>query len=333
MPTLFSPLTIKSITLRNRIGVSPMCMYSADDGVANDWHLVHLGARGWDTIAPSAIAHGGDFWKVPREMTLADIARVQGDFVAATKRALAAGFEWLEIHSAHGYLSHEFLSPLSNQRGDAYGGEFSNRVRFLLETARQVRGVWPERLSLTVRLSCTDWVEGGWTIDESVELARMLKTEGVDLIDCSSGGGVHATKIPVAPGYQVPFAERIKRETGLATAAVGADHRSEAGRRNHPERPGRYRAAWPRTAAGSQLAAASRAGAGARRSRQAAAAIPAGVVTKRRLPAGNGERWPAVAALLILLPEALHAYAAETETLANFARTFAVRPRRDDALS
>jgi len=300
MPTLFSPLTIKSITLRNRIGVSPMCMYSADDGVANDWHLVHLGARavggagliiaeatgvspegrispacaglwaekhieplarvarfvqqygavagiqlahagrkasvaepwngnaqleigarGWDTIAPSAIAFGGNLPKVPQEMTLVDIARVQGDFVAAAKRALAAGFEWLEIHSAHGYLSHEFLSPFSNQRRDAYGGAFSNRVRFLVETIRQVRAVWPERLPLTVRLSCTDWVEGGWTLDESVELVRILRHEGVDLIDCSSGGSVHAAKIPTAPGFQVPFAERIKRETGIATATVG----------------------------------------------------------------------------------------------------------------
>ena len=277
-----------------------MCMYSAEDGVATDWHLVHLGARatggagliiaeatavtpegritpgcvglwadkhveplarvvefvkrngavagiqlahagrkassarpweggnhladatgGWETIAPSAIAYGGGLSKVPREMTHADIMRVQGDFVAAAKRALAAGFEWLELHSAHGYLSHEFLSPLSNRRTDDYGGSFENRIRFLVETTRAVRAVWPDRLPLTVRLSCTDWVEGGWTIEQSVDLARRLKMEGVDLIDCSSGGGAHAAKVPAAPGFHVPFAERIKREAGIATAAVG----------------------------------------------------------------------------------------------------------------
>lgn len=277
-----------------------MCMYSAGEGVASDWHLVHLGARaagcagliiaeatavspegritpgcvglwgdqqveplarvtrfvkqqgavaglqlahagrkasaaepwnggahlantarGWDTIAPSAVAYGGDLTKLPREMNRADIARVQGDFVAAAKRAIAAGYEWLELHSAHGYLSHEFLSPLINQRRDDYGGSFENRIRFLVETTRAVRKVWPERLPLTVRLSCTDWAEGGWTIEESVELARILKREGVDLIDCSSGGGVHAAKVPAAPGFHVPFAERIRREAGVATAVVG----------------------------------------------------------------------------------------------------------------
>jgi len=299
-PHLFQPLTIKSVTLRNRIGVSPMCQYSSEDGVANDWHLVHLGARatggagliiaeatavspegritpgcagiwadqhveplarinrflkhhgavagiqiahagrkasaarpweggahlpddagGWPTIAPSALAFGGDLPKIPRAMTVADIARVQADFVAAAKRSLAAGYEWLELHSAHGYLSHEFLSPLSNQRTDEEGGSFENRVRFLRETTGAVRAVWPERLPFTVRLSCTDWVESGWNIAECVELARRLKAEGVDLIDCSSGGNVPDAKIPVAPGYQVPFAERIRRETGIATAAVG----------------------------------------------------------------------------------------------------------------
>jgi 2,4-dienoyl-CoA reductase-like NADH-dependent reductase (Old Yellow Enzyme family) len=300
MSHLFAPLTLKSITLRNRVGISPMCMYSSHDGVAHDWHLVHLGARaaggaglviaeatavspegritpgdaglwsdqhvepllrinrfvkgqgaapgiqlahagrkasaarpweggahlsdgagGWPTVAPSAIAFGGVLDKVPREMTPADIAKVQEDFVAATKRALAAGYEWLEVHAAHGYLAHEFLSPLSNRRRDDYGGSFENRIRFLLETVRGVRAVWPENLPLTVRLSCTDWAEGGWTIDESVELARHLKTEGVDLIDCSSGGSAPAAKIPATPGYQVPFAERIRREAPIATAAVG----------------------------------------------------------------------------------------------------------------
>ncbi|MFO1513649.1 MAG: NADH:flavin oxidoreductase/NADH oxidase [Verrucomicrobiota bacterium] len=299
-PHLFQPLTIKSVTLRNRIGVSPMCQYSSDDGAANDWHFVHLASRavggaglviaeatavspegrispgdagiwadkhveplarinrflkqqgavpgiqiahagrkasasrpwegdrhlaedqgGWPTLAPSAVAFGGGLTKVPRAMAEADIARVQNDFVAATKRTLVAGVEWLELHFAHGYLAHEFLSPLSNQRTDRYGGSFDNRIRFAMETTRAVRAVWPDKLPLTVRLSCTDWVEGGWDIEQSVELARRLKTEGVDLIDCSSGGLVPNAKIPVAPGYQVPFAERLRREAGTATAAVG----------------------------------------------------------------------------------------------------------------
>jgi 2,4-dienoyl-CoA reductase-like NADH-dependent reductase (Old Yellow Enzyme family) len=299
-PHLFQPLTIKSVTLRNRIGVSPMCQYSSDDGAANDWHLVHLGSRaaggaglvlaeatavspegritpgdaglwadrhveplirvnrfvkgqgavpgiqlahagrkasaarpwdggahladeagGWPTLAPSALTFGAELPKVPQAMTEADIVRVQGDFVAAAKRALAAGYEWLEIHSAHGYLSHAFLSPLSNQRTDRYGGPFENRVRFLIETTRAVRSAWPDRLPLGMRLSCTDWADGGWDIEQSVELARLLKAEGVDLIDCSSGGLVPNAKIPVGPGYQVPFAECIRREAGIATAAVG----------------------------------------------------------------------------------------------------------------
>ena len=178
-------------------------------------------AGGWPVIGPSALAFGAPLTKVPREMTTADIARVQADFVAAAKRALGAGYEWLELHAAHGYLAHEFLSPKSNHRTDRYGGSFENRMRFLLETARAVRVAWPDRLPLTVRLSCTDWVEGGWNIEESVELSRQLKAEGVDLIDCSSGGGVADAKIPVGPGYQVPLAERIRREAGIATAAVG----------------------------------------------------------------------------------------------------------------
>ncbi len=300
MSHLFAPLTIKSITLRNRIGVSPMCMYSSDDGVAHDWHLVHLGARaaggaglviaeatavspegritpadagiwaekhiepitrinrfvkaqgavpgiqlahagrkasaarpweggghladaagGWTPVAPSAVAFGDGLNKIPHELSLEEIGRVQADFVAATKRALLAGSEWLEVHGAHGYLGHEFLSPFSNRRTDCYGGGFENRIRFLVETTRAVRAVWPDHLPLTVRLSCTDWAEGGWTIDETLELARRLKAEGVDLIDCSSGGGVAGAKILVGAGYQVPFAERIRREVGIATAAVG----------------------------------------------------------------------------------------------------------------
>ena len=300
MSHLFTPLTIKSITLRNRIGVSPMCMYSSEDGVANDWHLVHLGARatggagliiaeatavsregrispgdagiwadkhveplarinrfvkahgavagiqiahagrkasaarpweggghladeagGWPVVGPSAVAFGGDLKKVPEALSVEGIKQVQSDFVAATKRSLAAGYEWLEVHGAHGYLAHQFLSPLSNARTDEYGGTFENRIRFLLETVKATRAVWPERLPFTVRLSCTDWIEGGWSAEESVELAKRLKAEGVDLVDCSTGGGVNGAKVPVGPGYQVPFAERIRREAGIATAAVG----------------------------------------------------------------------------------------------------------------
>lgn len=297
---LFSQLTIKSVTLRNRIGVSPMCQYSSEDGMATDWHLVHLGARatggaglviaeatavspegritpgdagiwsdkhiepiarinrflkqqgavpgiqlahagrkasaarpweggahlpdnagGWPTMAPSAVVFGGSLNKVPKEMSLADIQRVQNEFVAATKRSLSAGCEWLELHSAHGYLMHEFLSPISNQRKDNYGGSFENRIRFVLETTRAVRAVWPERLPFTLRLSCTDWVPNGWDIEQSVELARRLKAEGMDLIDCSSGANVPDAKIPAGPGYQVPFAARIRRDAGILTAAVG----------------------------------------------------------------------------------------------------------------
>jgi len=300
MPHLFEPLTIKSVTLRNRIGVSPMCMYSSDDGVANDWHLVHLGARaaggaglviaeatavspegrisagdagiwadkhveplaritrfvkqqgavpgiqlahagrkasaarpweggghladnagGWPVVGPSAVAFGEALNKVPHALTIVEIAAVQADFAAATKRVLAAGYEWLELHGAHGYLLNQFLSPLSNRRTDSYGGSFENRIRFAIETVRAVRAIWPERLPLAIRLSCTDWVEGGWTIDDCVELSRRLKGEGIDLVDCSSGGSSGTAKIPLGPGYQVPFAGRIRREAGLATAAVG----------------------------------------------------------------------------------------------------------------
>jgi 2,4-dienoyl-CoA reductase-like NADH-dependent reductase (Old Yellow Enzyme family) len=299
-PHLFQPLTIKSITLRNRIGVSPMCEYSSEDGVANDWHLVHLGSRavggaglviaeatavspegritpgdagiwadkqiepvarinrfikkhgavpgmqiahagrkasaarpweggahlpddkgGWPMIAPSPLAFGDDLNKVPREMTEADIRKVQNDFVAATKRALTAGVEFLEIHAAHGYLLHEFLSPLTNQRTDKYGGSFENRIRFLLETTQIVRAAWPDNLPLAVRLSAIDWMPGGWQIEDSIALAKQLKIAGVDLIDCSSGGTVPHAKIIVGAGYQVPFAEKIRREANILTAAVG----------------------------------------------------------------------------------------------------------------
>jgi 2,4-dienoyl-CoA reductase-like NADH-dependent reductase (Old Yellow Enzyme family) len=299
-PHLFSPFTLRSVTFRNRVGVSPMCQYSATDGVANDWHLVHLGSRavggaglviveatavapkgritpgclglwgeqhieplariakfvkehgavagiqiahagrkasadlpwnggahlsdaqgGWETIAPSAIPFGGDLPKIPRAMTEADIARVQHDFVATAQRALAAGFNFLELHAAHGYLFNEFLSPLANRRMDQYGGSFENRVRFLVDTARAVRQVWPDHLPLAVRISAIDWMPGGWQIEDSIALAKLLKAEGVDLMDCSSGGGVPDAKIKVEPGYQVPFAEQVRRGADIATAAVG----------------------------------------------------------------------------------------------------------------
>jgi 2,4-dienoyl-CoA reductase-like NADH-dependent reductase (Old Yellow Enzyme family) len=299
-PHLFSPFTLRSITLRNRIGVSPMCQYSATDGLANDWHYVHLGSRavggaglviveatavapegritpgclglwsdrhaeplariaaflkkhgavpaiqiahagrkasadlpwnggahlgeaqgGWPTIAPSAIPFGDVLPKIPRAMIEDDIIRVRKDFVAAAARALAAGFEWLELHAAHGYLFSEFLSPLANHRTDRYGGIFDNRIRFLVETARAVREVWPEKLPLAVRISASDWKDGGWDIEQSVALAKRLKPEGVDLIDCSSGGVVPDAKIKIEPGYQVPFADKIRHGADIATAAVG----------------------------------------------------------------------------------------------------------------
>ena len=300
VPPLFQPLAVRSVTLRNRIGVSPMCQYSAADGVANDWHHVHLGSRavggaglviveatavapegritpgclglwddkhiaplahiaafvkehgavagiqiahagrkasadlpwqggahlsetqgGWPTIAPSAIPFGGDLPKVPHAMTLADIARVQNNFVTAAQRALAAGFEWLELHAAHGYLFNEFLSPLANHRTDQYGGSLENRMRLVLDTTRAVRQVWPDKLPLAVRISAIDWRDDGWQIEDSVILAKLLKAEGVDLIDTSSGGLVPDAKITVRPGYQVPFAEQIRQEAGILTAAVG----------------------------------------------------------------------------------------------------------------
>ncbi|HWE50078.1 MAG TPA: NADH:flavin oxidoreductase/NADH oxidase [Bryobacteraceae bacterium] len=298
-PHLFSPLKIRGIMLRNRIGVSPMCQYSCEDGFATDWHLVHLGSRAvggaglviveataveargrispgdlgiWkdEHIAPLAraaafieaqgsapgiqIAHAGrkastaapwlggatvgaenGGWKPvapspvpfketdapPAELSIAEIHGLTEAFQKAAKRALEAGFQVLEIHDAHGYLLHEFLSPLANRRTDQYGGDFENRIRFPVETMRAVRAVWPDSLPLFLRISSTDWAEGGWTIDDSVELARRAKTEGVDLIDCSSGAMVPWARIPVGPGFQVPFAEQIRREAGILTGAVG----------------------------------------------------------------------------------------------------------------
>lgn len=299
MTDLLTPLTLRDVTFRNRIGVSPMCQYSAIDGVANDWHLVHLGARaaggaglvcveatavvpdgrispddlglwsdaqieplaritafvraqgavpgiqlahagrkgsmrrpwdggtpiplgdprGWVVQAPSAVPFT-EGWPVPRAMTRDGIGAVQRAFVAATRRAIDAGFAFVEFHGAHGYLAHSFYSPLSNRRDDEYGGSFEGRIRFTLESVRAMRGAWPGHLPLAVRLSCSDWTEGGWTIEDTVALAKRLKAEGVDLIDCSSGGNVQAP-VPLGPGYQVPFAEAVRREAGLPTAAVG----------------------------------------------------------------------------------------------------------------
>jgi 2,4-dienoyl-CoA reductase-like NADH-dependent reductase (Old Yellow Enzyme family) len=177
-------------------------------------------AEGWRPVAPSAVAFSDTFAK-PDELTVDQIKALQSAFALAAERAAAAGFDVIEIHAAHGYLIHEFLSPFSNRRVDAYGGSFENRTRFLRECVAAVRRSLPERCPLFVRISATDWAEGGWDIDQSVELARLLLVLGVDVIDCSSGGNLEKADIPVGPGYQTPFAERIRREANIATAAVG----------------------------------------------------------------------------------------------------------------
>lgn len=182
--------------------------------------LLSADEGGWTVVAPSAIAFN-EKYAVPEALDHAGIDVVVEAFRQATQRALTAGFDVVEIHAAHGYLLHEFLSPLSNQRTDEYGGSFENRARLLLRVAETVRKAWPQNLPLFVRISATDWTEGGWDIDESVQLARLLKERGVDLLDVSSGGNIAGARIPVSPGYQVPFAERIKREAGISTAAVG----------------------------------------------------------------------------------------------------------------
>lgn len=297
---LFEPLPLRGVTLRNRLGVSPMCQYSAADGLAGDWHLVHYGglaqggagiviveataveARGrispadlglWSDaqVEPLArvarfvasqgavpavqLAHAGRKASVrppwlqggapllpadggwvpvgpsslpfaeghlaPAALTEADYAALPGLFAAAARRALQAGFQAVEVHAAHGYLLHQHLSPLSNRREDRWGGSFEGRARLAREVVAAVRQAWPDRLPLLVRVSATDWAEGGWTPDETVHLARELAALGADLVDCSSGGLVPWAKVPVAPGYQVPFAERVRREAGVAAAAVG----------------------------------------------------------------------------------------------------------------
>ena len=209
-----------------------------EEGAAPGMQLAHAGRKastaepwaggkpvrpaqgGWQPIGPSPIPFDADS-PVPREMTLADLDRVTGEFAAAARRCLAAGFEVIELHSAHGYLLHEFLSPLSNHRTDEYGGSLANRMRLTVRVAQAVRAVWPEDRPLFVRLSVTDWAEGGWDLPQSIELAKALEKVGVDLIDCSSGALIPGVKIPNTPGYQVPFAAAIRREAGVATGAVG----------------------------------------------------------------------------------------------------------------
>ena len=209
------------------------------EGAVPGMQLAHAGrkastAEPWKGGGPVAVADGGwtpiwapsalpfrEGWQTPRAMSADDIAGVVAAFAAAARRLLAAGGKVAEIHAAHGYLLHEFLSPLSNRRDDEYGGAFDNRTRIVRDVVDAVRAVWPERLPLFVRISATDWMEGGWTIEDSIALAAQLKERGVDLIDCSSGGNVPRAAIPAGPGYQVPFAERIRREAGIMTGAVG----------------------------------------------------------------------------------------------------------------
>jgi len=296
---LFDPLTLRDVTFGNRAWVSPMCQYSAVDGVPGDWHFVHLGSRavggaglvmaeasavdaggrispqdtglwndtqrhafarivdfihgqntvagiqlahagrkastyrpwsprrgtvppaegGWSTIAPIGDPFPG--YAAPQAMTAADISQVRRAFAAAARRADAAGFDVVEIHAAHGYLLHEFLSPLSNSRTDAYGGGFEGRSRLLREVVDDIRQVWPGSKPLFVRFSATDWVEGGWTVEETGDLAGKLGAAGVDLVDISSGGNAASAQIPVGPGYQVPLARRVRELSGLPVAAVG----------------------------------------------------------------------------------------------------------------
>lgn len=299
MPRLFTPLTLRGLTLPNRIAVSPMCQYQAQDGLVSDWHLVHLGGLaqggaglvfteatavvpegrispedlgiwndaqaeglahivrfiksqgavpgiqlahagrkasnpapwmgsgsiplaqgGWTPVAPSALPFDAD-WTVPTALDEPGILAVIEAFMDAARRAVAAGFRVIEVHAAHGYLLHQFLSPLSNHRTDAYGGSFENRTRLIREVVGALRNILPEELPLLARISATDWAEGGWNLDQSVALAKELKDLGVDLVDCSSGGLVPRAEIPLGPGYQVPFAARIRAEAGLPTGAVG----------------------------------------------------------------------------------------------------------------
>lgn len=299
MSHLFASLEIRELRFKNRIFVSPMCQYLAVDGLANDWHLVHLGSRAvggaslviveatsispegrispgdlgiwndeqeaafkricnfiteqgaipglqlahagrkastnlgwlrdkdfeapqpWQTMAPSALAFSEQY-RVPKDLSITEIETIIQQFVNATERSFRAGFKVIEIHMAHGYLLHQFLSPISNQRDDIYGGSLENRMRFPLCLAEQVRRRWPEALPVFVRISATDWLdENGWTLQDSIEFSKKLKEIGIDLIDCSSGGNTVDANIPVGPGYQVQFAQAIKKETNILTGAVG----------------------------------------------------------------------------------------------------------------
>ncbi len=298
MNTLFDPLTIGSTTFQNRVWVSPMCQYSAVDGLVGDWHRAHLTALatgapglimveasgvvaegrisiacptiddhrhvaafkpiidfahsqnvkigiqlahagrkastmrpwddhlmasnaegGWQSVSSSAIAFPG--YPEPRALTVQEIHQLTLDFAAAAKRAVAIGFDVIEIHAAHGYLLHQFYSPLANTRNDEYGGNFQNRVRFLLETATAVRSAIPATTPLFVRISATDWIDGGWNLVDSIELCTQLKALGVDLIDVSTGGNLHKAQVKAIPGFQVPFAAAIRTEAHIMTAAVG----------------------------------------------------------------------------------------------------------------
>jgi len=298
MSRLFEPLTLRAVTIPNRVFVSPMCEYSCTDGLANDWHLVHLGSRavggcglvlteaasvspegritpwdagiwshaqveawkpivkfiksqgsvpgiqiahagrkascaqpwsgggplaldagGWKTLGPSQVPFGR--YPAPREMSAADIEACVADFRLAADRSLQAGFEVAEVHAAHGYLLHEFLSPISNVRTDDFGGSLSNRMRFPLMVCQAVRDAWPQDKPVFVRISASDWKEGGWDLEQSIAFCRELKAIGIDLIDVSSGGNAHDQKIVLGPGYQVPFSAAIRRDAGIPTAAVG----------------------------------------------------------------------------------------------------------------
>jgi 2,4-dienoyl-CoA reductase-like NADH-dependent reductase (Old Yellow Enzyme family) len=298
MSSLFAPLVLRGATARNRVWVAPMCQYSAVDGLPDDWHLVHLGARavggagvvlteatavspegritlgdtglwndaqtgawrrivafvqaqgalagvqlahagrkgssrrpweargavlpeqgGWQPVGPTAEPFPG--LATPAALDEAGIAAVRADFVSATRRALEAGFDLVEVHAAHGYLLHEFLSPLSNTRIDGYGGDRAGRMRLVLEVVEDVRSAWPDDRPLVLRISASDWVEGGWTVEDSVVLAKEAAARGVDLVDCSSGGNTDGATIVVGPGYQVPFAAQVRRDAGVATGAVG----------------------------------------------------------------------------------------------------------------
>ena len=298
MSALFSALRLRSVAFHNRIFVSPMCQYSSEDGMPNDWHFVHLGSRavggaslvcveasgvspegritpwdaglwneaqaaawkrvadflrahgavpaiqlahagrkascdvpwrggkplaesegGWRTLAPSEIPFGN--FPAPRAMSVNEIRKTVDDFARSAALAGGAGFDVVEVHGAHGYLLHEFCSPLSNRRADAYGGSFDNRVRLPLEVARAVRDAWPQDKPVLYRVSATDWAEGGWNLEETIELARRLAAVGIDMIDCSSGGNIHDARIALGPGYQVPFASAIRAQASIPTLAVG----------------------------------------------------------------------------------------------------------------